>query len=216
MVGAAVRHLKSRKIKEATLSLDPGYSTPEHVSAAVEGAILGDFEPEALKTEKSSLLESFTVNVTGDNPGLEAALERGRIVAKAQNFAREVANEPPNQLTPMVMAARAREMAEQFGLACEVLEQDQMKQLGMGALLGVAQGSAEPPALIVLRYTPRAQKIAAPRPGRQRRDIRYRRHIHQAGRGMEKMKFDMAGGAAVIGAMQAIAQFKPPDPGDAR
>jgi len=153
-VSAAVRHLKSRKIKEATLSLDPGYSTPEHVAAAVEGAILGDFEPEALKTEKSTLLDSFTVNVTGDNPGLDEAAQRGRIVGEAQNFAREIANEPPNQLTPMAMASRARAMAEQFGLSCEVLDQDQMKQLGMGALLGVAQGSAEPPALILLRYMP--------------------------------------------------------------
>ncbi len=98
------------------------------------------------------------MNVTGENPGLNAALERGRIIAEAQNYAREVASEPPNQLTPMAMAARARQMAEQFGLACEVLEQDRMKQLGMGALLGVAQGSAEPPALIILRYTPRRRQ----------------------------------------------------------
>jgi leucyl aminopeptidase len=212
-VAAAVRYLKGRKIKDATLSLDPGYSTPEHVSAAVEGAILGDFEPEALKTEKSTLLERFTVNVTADNPGVDAALERGRIVGEAQNFARLIANEPPNQLTPMAMAARARAMAEEFGLACEILDRDQMKQLGMGALLGVAQGSAEPPALILLRYTPQGGKKSP--------------HLGLVGKGvtfdtggisikpaadMDKMKFDMAGGAAVIGAMRAIAQLKPPIP----
>lgn len=213
VLSAAVRYLKSRKIKEATLSLDPGYSTPEHVAAAAEGAVLGDFEPEALKTEKSTLMESFTVNVTADNPGLDDALERGRIVAEAQNFAREIANEPPNQLTPMALAARARAMAEQFGLACEVLDQDRMNQIGMGALLGVAQGSAEPPALIVLRYTPESGKTSP--------------HLGLVGKGvtfdtggisikpatdMDKMKFDMCGGAAVIGAMRAIAQLKPPIP----
>src|ERR1041385_3604505 len=125
-VAAAVRHLKSRKIKEAALYLEPGYSTSEHVSAAVEGAVLGDFEPEALKTEKSSLLGSFTVHVSANNPGLEEALNKGRIIAEGQNFAREVASEPPNQLTPTVMADRARKMAEEFGLACEVLDQDRM------------------------------------------------------------------------------------------
>src|SRR5262249_46754400 len=99
LIGAAVRHLKGRKIKEATLALDSTYSTPEHVAAAVEGAILGDFEPEALKQEKSGMLDKFTVSVAGDNPGLEQALDRGRIIAEAQNFSREVATEPPNQLT---------------------------------------------------------------------------------------------------------------------
>jgi len=213
VISAAVRHLKGRKIKEATLSLDGGYSTSEHVTAAVEGAIIGNFEPEAFKTEKSGLIESFTVNVTADNPGLDEALERGRIIGEAQNFAREVANEPPNQLTPIAMAARARAMAEQFGLACEVLDQDHMKQLGMGALLGVAQGSAEPPVLILLRYTPESGRKSP--------------HLGLVGKGvtfdtggisikpaadMDKMKFDMAGGAAVMGAMQAIAQLKPPIP----
>jgi len=214
VVGAAVRHLKSRKIKKVALSLDSGYSTPEHVAAAVEGAILGDFEPEALKTEKSTLLESFTVNVVGDNPGLEQALERGRIVGEAQNFAREVSSEPPNQLTPMVMAARARQMAEQYGLACEILEQDRMKQLGMGALLGVAQGSAEPPALIILRYTPGTGTGKGPHLGLVGKGVTFDTGgiSIKPSEGMEKMKFDMAGGAAVLGAMQAIAQLKPPIP----
>ncbi len=213
VAGAAIRHLKSRKIKDATLFLDSAYSTPEHVTAAVGGAILADFEPEALKTEKGSMLDSFTVNVTGENPGLEEALEHSRIVAEAQNFSREVANEPPNLLTPMAMAARARQMSEQFGLECEILDQDRMKQLGMGSLLGVAQGSAEPPALILLRYTPANGKKSP--------------HLGLVGKGvtfdtggisikpaehMDKMKFDMAGGAAVLGAMRAIAQLKPPIP----
>jgi leucyl aminopeptidase len=217
LISAAVRHLKSRKIKQATLALDEGYSTPEHVTAAVEGAILGDFEPEALKTEKSSLIASFTVNVASDNPVLEQALERGRIIGEAQNYARQVASEPPNQLTPTAMAARAREMAAQFGLECEVLDQDRMKQLGMGALLGVAQGSAEPPALILLRYTPRNAKEPAkkaPHLGLVGKGVTFDTggiSIKPA-EGMEKMKFDMAGGAAVLGAMRAIAQLKAPIP----
>jgi leucyl aminopeptidase len=211
VIGAAVRHLKTRKIKNAALALDAEHSTVEFVSAAVEGAILGDYDPEALKTEKSTLLESFTVAVAAEGPGVEKAVERSRIVAEAQNFTREVANEPPNQLTPLALADRARKMAETYGLECEVLDQDRMKQLGMGTLLGVAQGSLAPPALILLRYKPEGEAKAA--------------HLGLVGKGvtfdtggisikpsenMEKMKFDMAGGAAVLGAMQAIAQLKPP------
>ncbi|HEY3837551.1 MAG TPA: leucyl aminopeptidase, partial [Bryobacteraceae bacterium] len=210
IMGAAIRLLKDRKIKDATLSLDPTRSTPEYVAAAVEGAILGDFDPDALKTERSTLMDRFAVNVPAEIDGLDDALERGRIVAEAQNFTREVATEPPNQLTPTVLAARAREMAAQFGLSCEVLEQDRMRQLGMGSLLGVAMGSAEPPALIIVRYTPANPASST--------------HLGLVGKGvtfdtggisikpaehMDKMKFDMAGGAAVLGAMRAIAQLKP-------
>ena len=86
--------------------------------------------------------------------GEEAAVKRGRILAESQNFARALANEPANLLTPLKMAEAARAMCAESGLNCEVLEREQMEKLGMGALLGVAQGSAEPPALIVIRYKP--------------------------------------------------------------
>jgi len=100
-------------------------------------------------------------------------------------------------------------MSSEFGLECEVLDQDRMRQLGMGALLGVAQGSAEPPALIIVRYAPASAS---------------KDHLGLVGKGvtfdtggvsikpadgMEKMKYDMAGGAAMLGAMRAIAQLKP-------
>jgi leucyl aminopeptidase len=211
VISAAVRHLKGRKIRQATLALDPGYSTPEHVQAATEGAILGDHEPDALKTEKGTLLETFNVNVTADNPLLDEALQRGRIIAEAQNFTREVAGEPPNQLTPLALSAHAKKMASEVGLDCEILDQDRMKQLGMGALLGVAQGSAEPPALIVLRYTPEGGR-KAPNLALIGKGVTFDTGgiSIKPSEGMEKMKFDMAGGAAVLGAMKAIAQLKPP------
>jgi len=132
-------------------------------------------------------------------------------LAESQNFARALANEPANLLTPLKMAGAAREMAQQQGLECEVLERGDLERFGMGALLGVAQGSAEPPALIVLRYRPQRAASAA--------------HLGLVGKGvtfdtggisikpsegMEKMKYDMCGGAAAIGAMRAIAQLKPP------
>jgi leucyl aminopeptidase len=111
------------------------------------------------------------------------------------------------------MAEAARQLAATYRLDCQVLDREAMEKLGMGALLGVAQGSAEPPALIVLRYRPATAESQT--------------HLGLVGKGvtfdtggisikpadgMEKMKYDMAGGAAMLGAMQALAQLKPPIP----
>ena len=117
-------------------------------------------------------------------------------------------------MTPSVLAARARAMAAEQNLECEVLDQDRMKQLGMGSLLGVAMGSAEPPAMIVLRYKPAGDGAAdgASGAGRQGRHVRFGGLSIKPADGMEKMKYDMAGGAAMIGAMRAIAQLAPAIP----
>jgi len=215
-VGAAIRHLKSKSVKEAAVWLDTAHATPEYVSAAVEGAVLGDFETDRYKTDKKDVkaVERFTVAVAEGGPHLDAAVERGRIVAEAQNFTRELANEPANRLTPMGLAEHARRMAEEFGLEYEVLDRDRMTQLGMGSLLGVAMGSAEPPALIVLRYRPASAPSGSVHLGLVGKGVTFDTggiSIKPAD-GMEKMKYDMAGGAATIGAMRALAQLKPAIP----
>ncbi|SRR5579883_1963148 len=204
---AVVRALKQKGVKTLAWWLNGG-----DAEAAVEGAILGNFEPDHYKTaNQGKLLDAFNVVSPGNET---AAFERGRIIAESQNFARAIVNEPANRLTPAILADRAKAMAAESGLDCEVLDQDRMRQLGMGALLGVAQGSAEPPALIIVRYKP----ATAPKSGD---------HLALIGKGvtfdtggvsikpadgMEKMKYDMAGGAAVLGAMRAIAQLKPSIP----
>jgi leucyl aminopeptidase len=159
-------------------------------------------------------MERFTVAVANGGPHLEAAAERGRIIAEAQNFAREMANEPPNRLTPLALAEYARGMAEEFGLEYEALDRDRMAQLGMGSLLGVAIGSAEPPVLIVLRYRPATGLADSAHLGLVGKGVTFDTggiSIKPAD-GMEKMKYDMAGGAAMIGAMRALAQLKPAIP----
>ncbi|MGE5568807.1 MAG: leucyl aminopeptidase [Rhodospirillales bacterium] len=215
VAGAAVRFLKPKAAASVAFLLDPGADIAERAAGAVEGAILGDFEPDQMKTDKkdSKSVDSFAVVVPGGDAGLADTLDRARILAESQNFARALANEPGNRLTPPVLGARAHEMAAQFGLECEVLDKDRMAQMGMGALLGVAQGSAEPAVLIVLRYRPLEETGST--------------HLGLVGKGvtfdsggisikpsedMDKMKFDMCGGAAVIGAMRAIAQLRPPIP----
>jgi leucyl aminopeptidase len=137
-------------------------------------------------------------------------MHAGRVVAESQNFTRDLVNEPSNRMTPTILAERAKKMAADVGLRCEVHGADEIRQLKMGAFWGVAQGSDEPPALIVLRYEPEGAA----------KDV----HLGLVGKGvtfdtggisikpadgMEKMKYDMAGAATMIGAMRAIALLKP-------
>jgi leucyl aminopeptidase len=212
LTGAAARYLKGKGVGSVAFAIEDG-----DVAAAAEGAMLGVWEPDHLKTEKDGKnkpISSIAIASSNGSAKLDGALEKGRIVAEAANLSRDIAVLPPNLLTPTSLADRARQMAETCGLSFEVLDRDRMRQLGMGALLGVAQGSAEPPALIVMRYTPEntQEKPAS------------KDHLALIGKGvtfdtggisikpsegMEKMKYDMAGGAAVIGAMQAIAHLKP-------
>ena len=216
LAGAAVRYLKSKSVKHVTLWLDSEHASPEYISAAVEGALIGDFDPDQLKSDKSGSkhIESFTVAIEGDATPLQDAAQRGRILAESQNFARELANEPPNRLNPTVLAERAQQMASNHGLECEILDQNRMRQLGMGALLGVAMGSAEPPAMIVLRYRPQATAQNGAHLGLVGKGVTFDTGgiSIKPSDGMEKMKYDMSGGADVIGAMQAIAQLKPKIP----
>lgn len=215
VIGSTVRTVRSKAVRRIALVLDEDRQTADAVAAAVGGAITGAYESDRYKTDPKkddNKLESFSVVVAGGDPALEAALQRGRIVAESQNYARDLAGEPANRLTPALLASRAAEMAAEHGLECEVLDRDRMKQLGMGALLGVAQGSAESPAFIIVRYQPEEPSEA-------------KVHLGLVGKGvtfdtggisikpsekMDEMKFDMSGGATVLGAMRAIAQLKPP------
>src|ERR1700680_3857752 len=210
--GAALRSLKSKGVRNIALALDDSLRSEDFSAAAVEGAILADLEPDRYKTDpKKNAKQVDSFSVLGAS---QPALDRGRIIAEAQNFTRSLANEPANVLTPLRLAESARQMAAEFGLECEVLEQDRMRQLGMGALLGVAQGSAEPPALIILRYRPQVPSSSKDHLGLVGKGVTFDTggiSIKPAD-GMEKMRYDMSGGAAVLGAMRAIAQIKPAIP----
>jgi leucyl aminopeptidase len=206
LTGSVIRHLKSRSIKRAVLVPGDRHDKPEFVSAAVEGAILGDFEPDRYKTgDDKKAMDSFAVA-----GGSAEAAERGRILAESQNFTRGLVNEPANKLPPSAMVTAAQGVASKFGLECEVLDRPAMEKLAMGSLLGVAQGSAEPPYLIVLRYRP-AFATSKDHLGLVGKGVTFDTggiSIKPA-EGMEKMKYDMGGGAAMIGAMRAIALLKP-------
>jgi leucyl aminopeptidase len=218
LTAAAARLLKAKGVRNVAVALETGLDSPDHVAAAVKGAVEGIWEPDRLKTsadkDSSKTIDELLVCVPSaspESPELEAAMRAGRIAGEAAGLARDISVEPPNLLTPLALAMRAQAMAEANGLGCEILDQDRMRQLGMGALLGVAQGSAAPPALIILKYQPE-------RPSSDANLALIGKGVTfdtggisiKPSDGMEKMKYDMCGAAAVIGAMQAIAQMKPP------
>ncbi len=137
-------------------------------------------------------------------------MELGRVIGEAQNFTRDLVNEPGNRMTPTILADRAKAMCDETGLECEIYGPDKIKALKMGAFWSVAQGSDEEPRLIVMRYEPES----APKKrvlGLVGKGITFDSGgiSIKPGEGMEKMKYDMAGGAAMIGAMRAIALLKP-------
>ena len=223
LAGAAVRFLKPRSIRAFAFIAPEGWSggnASDAVKAVAEGAFVGNFDPDTYKSDrKDQRVEQMTVVAPGkqDEVRLRRALEEGRIVGESQNFTRELVNEPSNRLTPTVLAERAQQMvreiakdADGFRLSVEVHGADKIKELKMGAFWSVAQGSDEPPALIIIKYEPQGAP-EKPVLGLVGKGITFDTggiSIKPAD-GMEKMKYDMAGGAAMLGAMRAIALLRP-------
>ncbi|MDR3751025.1 MAG: leucyl aminopeptidase [Terracidiphilus sp.] len=213
--GTAVRFTKPRGIRELVLALPELDLLPQgpSVRAAVEGAFVGDFDPDTYRSDrKDQSVQSFTVAAPAKSEKaiLEAAFAQGVIVGESQNFTRSLVNEPGNKLTPTILGQRAAEMAAEVGLGWEVHSTEKLHELKMGAFWSVAQGSEEPPALIVLRYEP-AGVTDGPVLGLVGKGITFDSGgiSLKPGNDMDKMKYDMAGGAAMIGAMRAIALLKP-------
>ncbi|MCU1297804.1 MAG: Leucyl aminopeptidase [Acidobacteriaceae bacterium] len=212
LAGTAARFLKPKGIRSFAFVAPEGVLTDsDAVKSIIEGAFVGNFDPDTYKSDrKDQQIDALTVVARGDQARLQQALDEGRIIGESQNFTRELVNEPGNRMTPTMLAERARKMAEEVGLKCEVFGPDKIKELKMGAFWSVAQGSDEPPALIVLRYEP-AGAPEKPVLGLVGKGVTFDTggiSIKPAD-GMEKMKYDMAGGAAMIGAMRGIALLKP-------
>jgi leucyl aminopeptidase len=211
--GVAVRFVKPRGIRELTLALPETLPAAASSKAAMEGAFVGDFDPDTYRSERTDKsVERFNLAVAGraEKTEVEPAFAEGVILGECQNFARELINEPGNKLTPTILGRRAAEMAAQVGLGWEVHSTEKLHELKMGAFWSVSQGSAEPPALIVLRYEPEGV-TEGPVLGLVGKAITFDSGgiSIKPGENMEKMKYDMAGGAAMIGAMRAIALLKP-------
>src|SRR5436190_149933 len=180
----------------------------EQARALVDGTMLGGYEPARWKQDEEPAKLS-TLIICGDADGLEEAAQRAETVASWTNRARDLVNSPPNELTPERLAERAREIASSGqNLSAEALGPDEIREQGMGALAAVAQGSDNPPRLVVLRYDPPQAKgdlllgLVGKAITFDTGGISLKPSLH-----MEDMKGDMAGGAAVIEATGAIAEL---------
>lgn len=223
MAGTAVRMLRARNVK--SIAVIPRAEHQQQtgaleaaISAAVEGAFISLFETDKYRTadKEERTVEKLVVVAEGLNDDqLREASERGRIVGESVNFSRDLANEPGGHLTPTDMAERAEKIAAEFGLEFDVLDEARMQQEGMGALLGVARGSEEPPKMIILKYTPADFKQTG---GGLLAFVGKGLTFDSGGisikpaENMELMKYDMTGGATVLGVMRAVAQLKPSIP----
>ena len=213
--GTVIRFAKPRGIREVTFALPKSALLPPGpcIRATVEGAFVGDFDPDTYRSDRKDLsIQSVTVLASGnsDQDALKAAFAEGVIVGESQNFTRSLVNEPGNKLTPTILGQRAAAMAAEVGLPCEVFSTEKLHELKMGAFWSVSQGSEEPPALIVLRYEPEGVSDG-PILGLVGKGITFDTggiSIKPSDK-MELMKYDMAGGAAMLGAMRAIALLKP-------
>jgi leucyl aminopeptidase len=232
--GTAARQLRSRNVKTIGLVIRATEGKDERAaSAAVEGAIMGLFEPDKYRTvdKEERMVERLVVIAQGaDEAAIKRGAERGRIVGESVNFTRDLANEPGAYMTPTIMAERAQQLANEFGLEVDVLDQERMEGLGMGSLLSVARGSEEPPALIILKYTPEGSGneigigVGDSTHKGAGDDSELLAFVGKGvtfdsggisikpGENMELMKYDMTGGATVMGVMRAIAQLKPSMP----
>jgi len=217
LTGAALRRLRSASATTVATILHgagiAGLETMACAQAIAEGAVMGTYRFARHKhnEEQEEEIEALSI-VEFDQEKLEAirrGVERGQLLAQATNHARDMANEPANVLTPAAMAERARALAADSGLEYQALERKEMEELGMGALLGVAAGSTQPPKFIVLRY--RGNPESAQTVGLLGKGITFDSggiSIKPAA-GMEEMKGDMSGGAAVIAAMWALGKLRP-------
>lgn len=181
--------------------------------AIAEGSLLGNYRFTRHKAPDKDASEIESVAIVEHNAGavegMRKAAAKGVAMAEATNLTRDLANEPSNHLTPTALASRAAEIAREAGLEVEILEREDMERKGMGSLLSVAKGSAQPPKLIRLSYK-----------GREGEGF----DLALVGKGitfdtggisikpaanMEAMKADMTGAATVLTAIAAISEFRP-------
>src|SRR5277367_6573046 len=209
--GTAVRFAKPRKLRELTILLPTTFDVAQTARAVAEGATIADFDPDTYRSDrKDQSIQSLTV-LAPDQKAAEAGFNEGLAIGESQNFTRTLVNEPGNRMTPTILGQKAAEMAQEVGLKCEVFGAEKLHELKMGAFWSVTQGSDEPPALIVIRYEPENAPADGPVLGLVGKGITFDTggNSIKPSDNMEKMKYDMAGGAAMIGAMRAIAQLKP-------
>jgi leucyl aminopeptidase len=218
-MGSAAKRARQAKVGSYAITLPAtapeGTSWMEVAQAMVEGAILGSYQFTVYRSEATSGQDVAEMKIlVPQKRQLRQVMEgirRGVATAEATVFVRDLCNHPSNVLTPTRVAEEAKALAKAEGIALRIIEQKEMERLGMGALLGVARGSQEPPKFIVLEYNGSRKKDERP-------VVLVGKTITfdtggislKPAENMEHMKADMTGGAEVLASIRAAARLKLP------
>ncbi|MFC1499720.1 leucyl aminopeptidase [Candidatus Zixiibacteriota bacterium] len=224
LCGTAARLFNSTGITAAAIELPEACCNPGGIRTAVEGFMIGGSGIDAYKTAKKARRRDpyhgrcSTLTLLCQGPitkAMRSSAEAGSTIAEAMILTRRLVNTPGNLMTPVIMASEARRACRAAGVSCTVMNEKQLREAGFRGMLAVNQGSTNPPRLVVMRYRPEGARAAAKPP------------LALVGKGitfdsggisikpsknMEEMKADMAGAAAVIGAMTAIGRLRPSRP----
>ncbi len=214
----AGQEMRSRGIKTFAMQVPGSDALKEDNKrkgqAIAEGLILGLYQFEEYKTEKKEEKQIGEVIIAvkdkKEEREVKKGVELGRALAEAANFTRDLVNRPSNDKTPIMLSDEARRMAGRFGLSCEILNEAAIKRLKMGGLLGVAKGSKEPPRFIILGHNKNAKNLDTIVIIGKAVTFDSGGISIKPSENMEKMKYDMSGGAAVMGAMQTAARLNIP------
>jgi leucyl aminopeptidase len=208
--GAAARSLLGQS--SATFALP--HKNREEATAIAEGALLGSYVFDefrgSTKADRKSPLTKIEIHSTlaGDKK-LANALNRAEVLARYTHLVRDLVNTPPSHLNPVSFVSRFQPLAKKLGLKVEVLTEVQLKKQGYGGIIGVGQGSANPPRLLHISYRPKGANKRLAYVGK---GITFDTGglALKPRQGMEAMKSDMSGAAAVAAAILAIAELKVP------
>ncbi len=205
------KELKVEKILLNVESLSPVRALgSKRAQAMVEGALLGNYSFDKYLSKKDNFkFKNIDIRVKRSHKlESEETIEVGRILAEAQNFTRDLVNEPGNVITPVKLAEIAEDLAKEYGFEVKIYDEKQIEKMGMNAYLAVARGSANPPRFIHLTYNPKKAKKEVALVGKGLTFDSGGLNI-KPGDYMRWMKMDKAGACAVLGIFKAIGELKP-------
>ncbi len=216
--GKVACHLRDLEVITAHFPLlglgQSGITEKVSAQAIIEGSLLGLYRFNLYKTDKGNKGKELrdTVILLGGREDLketEGGVREGKAIAEATNFVRDLINQPSNEMTPAKLAEVAQDLSKRYNLSCKALDKDEIVRTGMGAFYGVAKGSQEPPKFILLEYKKKEQMAPIVLVGKSITFDSGGISIKPS-EGMEKMKYDMAGGAVALGVIKAIAEMALP------
>jgi leucyl aminopeptidase len=211
MAAAAVSEANRRHLSAIAVCLPEGADTEAATAFAAQGSVLGGYRYADYLTQNVEEITCTNLCIVGASSDAGPLIERTVAAAKAVNFARDLVNGPPVKVTPTYMGECAQEIADENGLECTIFDKAALEEAGMNLLLAVSAGSEEEPRLIHLTYRPEGASEDTPEIALVGKGLTFDSggyNLKPSG-SIEDMKMDMAGGAAVLGAMKAITAYAP-------